>query len=213
MLMLMTILQALLLVIGLSIDAFATSFGYGVNKIKMPYYSMMIIAVICSSVLGVSLFAGKAISAFLTPHLTLLICFVLLLTLGILRLFESLFKGYLKKRNLTFKEIHFKIFDLEFDLNLGVCPEVLDTTHDRVLNASEAAAIALACSLDGLAVGFGVGLTSVNPFLTIGLSLFSTIAAIVCGSYLGRVLSHKIDFNLSWITGVTLMTIAFLKVI
>lgn len=213
MLMLITIIQALLLVIGLSIDAFATSFGYGVNKIKIPYYSMIIIAVICSTVLGIALFAGQAVSAFLTPHMTLLICFVLLLGLGSLRLFESLFKGYLKKRNLTFKEIHFKIFDLEFDLNLGVSPEVLDTSHARILNPSEAAAIALACSLDGLAVGFGVGLASVNPFLIIGLSLLSTIAAIISGSYFGRTLSHKIDFNLSWITGVTLMTIAFLKVI
>lgn len=211
--MLMTILEALLLVIGLSIDAFATSFGYGVNKIKIPLSSMIIIAVICSTFLGVALFAGQAISTILTPHMTLLICFILLLSLGSIRLFESLFKGYLKKRRLSFKEIHFKIFDIEFNLNLGVRPEVLDTSHLRILTPSEAATIAIACSLDGLAVGFGVGLASINPFLIMAFSLISTTIAIVLGSHLGRSLSHKIDFNLSWITGVTLMTIAFLKVI
>lgn len=211
--MLMTILEALLLVIGLSIDAFATSFGYGVNKIKIPFSSMIIIAVICSTVLGVALFAGQAVSSILTPHMTLLICFVLLLSLGSVRLFESLFKGYLKKRNLSFKEIHFKVFDIEFNLNLGVSPEVLDTSHHRILKSSEAATIALACSLDGLAVGFGVGLASINPFLVMAFSLLSSILAIMLGSHLGRSLSHKIDFNLSWVTGVTLMTIAFLKVI
>ncbi len=49
-------IESLLLVLAVSLDAFVASIAYGTNKIKIPFVSATIINIICSSVLGVSLF-------------------------------------------------------------------------------------------------------------------------------------------------------------
>ena len=42
-------LEALLLVVALSLDAFVASFAYGAQRIRIPYSSAAIISVICTS--------------------------------------------------------------------------------------------------------------------------------------------------------------------
>ncbi len=49
-------IESLLLVLAVSLDAFVASIAYGTNKIKIPFASATIINIICSSVLGLSLF-------------------------------------------------------------------------------------------------------------------------------------------------------------
>mgnify|MGYP001612947440 CR=1 FL=1 len=58
-------LQSIILVTSLCIDAFVASFGYGTNKIKIPFSSTTIINVVCSTVLAISLFAGSIVRKFL----------------------------------------------------------------------------------------------------------------------------------------------------
>ena len=45
-------IESLLLVLAVSLDAFVASIAYGTNKIKIPFVSATIINIICSSVLG-----------------------------------------------------------------------------------------------------------------------------------------------------------------
>lgn len=52
------VLEALLLVVALSMDAFVASFAYGAQRIKIPFSSAAIISVICTAMLAVSLLAG-----------------------------------------------------------------------------------------------------------------------------------------------------------
>ncbi len=54
-------IESLLLVLAVSLDAFVASIAYGTNKIKISFVSATIINIICSSVLGVSLFLGSVI--------------------------------------------------------------------------------------------------------------------------------------------------------
>ena len=42
------VLEALLLVVALSMDAFVASFAYGAQRIKIPFSSAAIISVICT---------------------------------------------------------------------------------------------------------------------------------------------------------------------
>ena len=48
-------LEAITIALTCSVDAFAASFAYGTNKIKIPFISHQIINSICCGVLGVSL--------------------------------------------------------------------------------------------------------------------------------------------------------------
>lgn len=58
------VLEALLLVVALSMDAFVASFAYGAQRIKIPFSSAAIISVICTAMLAVSLLAGALLRHF-----------------------------------------------------------------------------------------------------------------------------------------------------
>ena len=76
------VLEALLLVVALSMDAFVASFAYGAQRIKIPFSSAAIISVICTAMLAVSLLAGALLRPFLPQGLTRGLCFALLFFVG-----------------------------------------------------------------------------------------------------------------------------------
>ena len=66
-------------------------------------------------------------------------------------------------------------------------------------------------SLDGLAAGFGAGLVAANFIQIIIFSLIVNIIAILGGCFVGNKIAEKTELNLSWLSGVTLILLAFLK--
>ncbi|MCC0652363.1 MULTISPECIES: sporulation membrane protein YtaF [unclassified Clostridioides] len=205
-------IESILLVTSLCIDAFVTSFGYGVNKVKVPLYSNMIISVVSSAILAISLFAGTIARDFLPQNITMLICFLILFLLGSSRLVESFFKSYFKKKSIHSKDYNFNMLDLKLNFNVSVEPDTLDTNKSKILKPAEAFTLALALSLDGLAIGFGSGLVGVNYIQVILFSLISNILAVSFGCLLGNVFVKNINLNLSWLSGLILLIIGFMKI-
>lgn len=204
-------LESIMIVTALSLDVLVVSFGYGTNKVKIPFSSTTIINVVCSSILGISLFAGAIVKKFLPVNLTVAICFSILFILGSVRLFESLFKAHLRRKNISSKNFKFSLFDLNFNLNIGANEESLDIINERILNTAEAFSIAIACSLDGVAIGFGSGLAGVNYLQVFLFSLISDMVAVLIGCFVGRKVAEKVNLNLSWISGTLLLILAFMK--
>ena len=205
-------IESILLVTSLCIDAFVSSFGYGANKIKIPFSSTTIINIVCSSILAISLLAGSFIGTFLPSWITTTICFLILFVLGLFRLFDSIFKTYLCKKGLSYRILKFKVLDLHFNISISTNLDSLHVSNPRVLKSGEAFTLALALSLDGLAVGFGNGLMGVNFTQVVLFSLISDMVAVMLGCELGKLLSKSINLNLSWITGVLLIVLSFMKI-
>lgn len=204
-------LEAIFIVTALSTDAFVASFAYGSNKIRIPFSSVTIINVVCSSILAVSLFLGSIVSPFLPECLTKWICFTILFVLGIVKLFDSSLKSFIRKHNDWDKKLKFSFFNLKFILNIYANPEKADIDSSNVLSPLEAASLSIALSLDGLAVGFGAGLGSVNYIEVVLFSLISDMVAVMLGAYIGRKVAEKIPINLSWLSGLLLLVLAFMK--
>lgn len=209
--MITSILETLILVIAMSIDSFVASFAYGSDKIKIPFISIAIISSICSLVLTASLFLGKIISPILPSHLTNIICFTILFLLGIIKLFDSSIKTFIRKHNNINKKINFSIFNLRFILNIYADPQKADTDLSRELSPLEAMALAFALSVDGLVVGMGAGILTINFLEVIIFSFIFGVTAVLLGSYVGYKIAQKIDLNLSWLSGILLIVLAIIK--
>lgn len=205
------ILEALLLVTALSMDAFVSSFAYGANKIKIPFKSVIVIDIICTSILAISIFLGIYVSPNIPELLTKTISFFILFILGIIKLFDGTIKILIRKYNKLHKKIKFSIFDLNFVLNIYANPQDADIDSSRILSPKESIYLAIALSIDGLAVGFGAGLTDINYFLIIIFSLLSHIIAIMLGCCLGNKIAEKSSLNLSWLSGLILIVLSILK--
>lgn len=207
-----SVFEAMLIVIALSMDAFASGFSYGASKIKIPFTSVMVISVVCSLVLAVSLALGSAVKAWMPGRLTVIICFFLLLLLGLANIFDSSLKAYIRKRSEFNKKLEFSVFSLKVILNIYADPETADRDCSRVLSPTEAAYLAMALSLDGLAAGFGAGITNTNIPLVILFSLASNVACVLLGCFLGNKIAQKVCLNLSWLSGALLIVLAVMKV-
>lgn len=104
------------------------------------------------------------------------------------------------------------MLDLKLNFNVSVEPDTLDTNKSKILKSAEAFTLALALSLDGLAIGFGSGLVGVNYIQVILFSLISNVIAVSFGCLLGNVFVKNINLNLSWLSGLILLIIGFMKI-
>lgn len=77
------------------------------------------------------------------------------------------------------------------------------------LTFREAAILAVALSIDGLAAGFGAGITDWNGTQILIFSFLSGIAAILSGDLLGSRAAKKNHQKLSYIGGMILIILAF----
>lgn len=85
----MIYIEILLLIAALSLDSLAASVSFGLSKIKINLFQSVIISLICSIFLSVSLALSGAISGLLPVKFTKIGSFLILLIIGILKLFEK----------------------------------------------------------------------------------------------------------------------------
>ncbi len=198
-----------MLVTALCVDSFVASFGYGANKIKIPTVCALIINGICTLFLGISLLAGSLMKDVLNKESASIICFVVLLFMGLIKLCDSYIKSYIRKHKKMEKQ--FKLSNLNFIFSIYADPEVADADHSRTLSPAEAVLLAIAMSLDGLAVGVGAALSGISPLFTILMSLCIGFVALLFGSFLGRKVSDKMMKDITWLGGILLIAVAVMK--
>ena len=139
------------------------------------------------------------------------ICFAMLLMLGLTKLFDSTLKALIGPKGSLTRNYEFKVSDFRFFLNVYIDNTAADVDHSLTLSPKESFSLALALSLDGLAAGFGAGLVAANFIQIIIFSLIINIIAILGGCFVGNKIAEKTELNLSWLSGVTLILLAFLK--
>ena len=204
-------LQSLLLVLSICLDTFLASIAYGTEKIKIPLSSSIIINLVCSSFLCVSLLLSNILNDFIPIGIANILSFLLLLSIGVYRIFEVFFKKYIRKLSYKDMPFTFKVFDFKFVLQVYADEIKADYDKSKLLTAKEAFYLAVALSLDSLAVGFGSGLGYINYIQVIALCFLVGIVCIGLGSYLGRHFANILNINISWLSGVLLIILSMLR--
>lgn len=206
-------METILLVLALSLDAFVASLAYGSRKIKIPLTSIIIINIVCTFLLTISILGGSIIKKILPGNIALIISFTILMLLGIYYLFEGVTKAYLEKKIDKAEKIKLEMFDICFIVDIYFDETKADYDHSKDLDSKEAIYLAIALSLDSLAVGFGSSLGSINYIYVIVLSLIIGILSIGIGLLIGEKIARKSKINLSWLAGIILIVLACLKLV
>ena len=136
-----------------------------------------------------------------------------LMFLGVYYLFESLVKTFLEKKSDSSPKLKFKLFNVWFIIDIYIDETKADLDNSKILSSKEALYLAIALSLDSLAIGFGSSLGNINYLNVILLSLVSDMIAIWLGLFIGRKFVEKSKLNLSWLAGIILIILAVLKLI
>ncbi|NNJ32054.1 sporulation membrane protein YtaF [Lacrimispora defluvii] len=211
--LLLKIVESVLFVIALSTDALISSLAYGSNKIKIPFLSVQIIAFLCTGILGISLLLGVILMPHIPGELLKLISFLILLFLGITRLMDNIIKMLINKHATLNKEFQFSIFNLNFILHIYANPKEADLDQSKTLSSKEAFTLGLALSIDSMAAGVGAALGNINIVSVILSSLILSNISIKLGEFIGRKISDKVPIQISWLGGILLITLAFLRIL
>lgn len=203
--------EALIIVIALSVDTFVSGVAYGTSGIKIPIGSAVTVNIITSAILAAALLFGGFLGSFMSPEATTAVCAALLLILGAGKIFDSAVKAFIRRHRAFRREYRFSVFNLGVILNIYANPEHADRDNSSVLSISEAALLALALSIDGLAVGFGAGVSDTAVLPLILLSLLPDIPCLMLGSALGGRAAKKLGVELSWLSGILLVSLALTK--
>lgn len=204
-------LEAFMLVIAVSLDAFAASFAYGTNQVKIPLASAITMSAICTLTLALSLGLGVLFREAIPRDVARIVCIVLLMGLGIIKLFDSSMKAYIKRRKKVHRAFSFSILHLHFILHVYAAPLEADVDKSRSLSPLEAVSLAVALSLDGLAVGFGAAMTQLPIIIVVLLSFGTGLLAILGGCKLGAKAAELLHVDVSCIGGLLLILLALLK--
>ncbi len=205
-------IETLLLVLSVSIDSFLASISYGTSKIRIPFSSALIVDIISSTMLGSSLLVGSFLQDYISLNIAKIISFIILFLLGIYRLFESILKSYINNNSKELSPFKFKLFDFNFVLQVYADEIKADFDKSKILTSKESIYLAFALSLDSLAVGFGSSLLTINYIEVFIVSIIIGLIAILLGACVGRKFVESTNLNLSWLSGLMLVILAFLRV-
>lgn len=208
---LVLIAETLFLVSALSLDAFAASFAYGTNKIKIPFKSVVIISLICSVMLDAALLAGRLLQNVIPKGLNSGICFAILFLLAITKFLDFSIKMWIQKSESASPKVDFHFLNFHFLLQLMCDATQADVDSSKELSAREAVALSVSLSFDGLAAGLGAGITGGSLFTTLLLSFLLSMLSVYSGCFLGNKVSEKTELNLTWVSGLILLALAIGK--
>lgn len=205
-------LEAAMIALAISVDAFVASFAYGSKGLKIPMRSAWVIALTCAGVVGLAMLLGTMLKQYIPYGFAGSISFAILFTLGVIKLLDSITKSVIRRHTIS-KEFKFSLAGLRFILMLYADPEQADTDGSKILSPKEAAWLALALSLDGFAVGLGAALSGASGLVVFVCTLAVGIAAIIAGGLLGNKAARQVKFDISWLSGVLLILLAFLNIV
>lgn len=204
-----SLIQDIMLVLAVSIDALIAAFSFGSGKIRIPLLSAFIISLICTAILTGSILLSSLLGGIIPDRLCQAIGAGILTIMGTVSIFQNMLKNALRKRQGE-GGLKFRFFNIDFVICVYLDETKADCDSSKKLSAKEAITLAVALSADSLASGFGAGLGNANILRIAAVSLIAGLGSIAFGSFLGQKASCKKP-QISWLSGVILIILGLFK--
>lgn len=205
------LLEILFLSLAICLDSFMSAFGYGISKIKIPFLSALIMASVSTFCLAVSCLLGLLFSSFISATVIKYLSFSLLLIVGLFKFFSELLKLIISKKVEGGGQVELKLFNFKFYLHIIADSTKADIDKNKILSSLESLGLGFLLAIDSLGVGLSFGMQNGFQVLLIAISFLFTLISIVLGACLGKNIAKKIKLNLSFLSGLVLIILAFIK--
>lgn len=194
---------------AVSLDSLTAGFSYGTDGVHIKRLALLPLALVPALFITAAQGIGSLVGSFLPAGILPLLSFLLLFLIGIAKLFESLIRLLAKKHPSLMGNWGCKIKQLNIVFTVYLSPEEANRTELQVLSVMEALLLSLALSLDSILVGMAFCFTALSPFLLFLSAALCNLLLFSGGYLLGRLLSRLLRFDLSWLSGLCLLLLAF----
>lgn len=181
------------------LDLFFTAIAYGISGIRIPLRAACILSGTGATLFLAAMELAKWSGKILPTSFCKTAGIILLAAMGGAMLLKSLVNP--AQKDAARPNLRTVYFDTE----------IADADHSRSLSAKEALLLAIALSVDSLAVGVGIGWQDSHPIYIGIFTLLFGILGILCGTRMGMQLHRKQKRDYSWLSGVFLLLLAILQ--
>lgn len=199
-------LQEIILAVIISIDTFLAAAAYRSGSIKIPMTSAAVIVTVSSASLGLSILFSNFLSDLIPVRICEISGFIILTAIGITTIFKSLIRNLVRRLSQR-GELSLHTGSSGIVVKLYLDDTAADFDCSKILSPKEAAALALAGSLDSISMGLSVGCNEINPAISAVFAFIAGFAAILCGSLAGRKIA-SMNRDLSWLGGAAIIGFA-----
>lgn len=193
----MLFISTLLFAMALSFDGFGVGVAYGVSKIKIPFFSLLVISITSALAISLSMLAGHLLSTFVSVKVAERVGAIILIMVGLWIIFQPWLQKKARNNKEHNQETHhaikvtpstykFQIKSLGLVIQIIKEPSAADLDSSGTINLLEAFFLGLALAMDALGAGFGAAMAGFKPILTpliVGIVKFIFVSL---GDYLGR---------------------------
>jgi putative sporulation protein YtaF len=197
-----------------SMDALATGVAYGVEGIRVPLGSLIVIGIVTVAFTAVALGGAHLVGRFVDIHAATAVGALLLMALGGYRLLL----GYLVQDDLSVHGAHphapreLKIPVGALVIEIMARAGAADLDRSRHISGGEAVLLSLALGIDNfvatLGAGFGNGLPSYAP-LAMGVVQTAFLVAALHGSE--RLSDRRVKLRASYLSGGVLIVLGLIR--
>lgn len=204
-------MNEILITLTVCIDTYLMAVNYNASGIKIPFLSGFILSFISSFILYLSLILADVLENIIPVQICSVIGCIILTAIGTVTIFKSMIRKIIK--NLSERgDICIKMSRLGIAVRLYLDERTADADYSKVLSITESISLALALSIDSVAVGINAGFLGISSIKTAFFTLIINIIAIYLGSITGEKISSS-KYELSWIGGIMLIAVAIMGII
>lgn len=181
--------NSIVLAITCNIDAFGIGITYGIKKIKIPFFSTLILFFIAFISAFISVNFGVFLHSFFPDIFSKILGSILFICLGLFVFIKSI----KERKNIT----------TNFDKN-----------YDNSISPKESFFLAFAVSLDNFCIGISASIIGINTILFPLLVALFHIISISFGNYLGNIINnftHLPHYIWSLFSGLLLVLFGIIK--
>lgn len=207
--MLFSLLPTLIFLSAVSTDSFTAGLSYGTSKVHIKPLAAAFLIFIPSVTITFMTQVSSLLFSFVPASSFSAFSFLLLFLIGSAKLLESLIRHLAGKYPAGIGNWACRIKQLNIIFTIYFSPEDANKQDTQILSGKEALFLSLALSLDSMLAGMAFSCPPSSLPLFFLLAVLFHFLLFFAGFVLGLLISKKSTLDLSWLSGLFLLLLAF----
>jgi len=173
----MQFFSIILFAVSSNLDNLIIGVSYGIKKIRIPFLSNFLIAVMAFAGTFLSMLCGERITQWLPVGLANAVGSVMIIVIGLIGLIKYLCS---RKRGTQ--------HNVQWPINE---PEKYDKNSDKTLELKETVSLGIALTVNNIGLGVGASMSGLSVFGTAVMSSVFCMGLMLLGNYIGKRCASK----------------------
>ena len=201
--------------LAVSADGFAVGMAYGIGKIRIPFFSLLVISLASALAVSLSMLCGKGLAELLSPQISSYVGAIIILGLGVYFLLTA---GKDKIDSLENDQekplLAFSIKPLGIIVQILKQPSRADFDCSGEKSTSEAFFLGLALAMDALGAGIGIAMTGSNILYTAVCAGMLKFILVNSGIFLGsKINARELKAVTALVPGMVFIAIGIMEIL